>query len=521
MNGVIPGNDLAASLRDVNHHWVSSAVSACRDVSLDLHTGSLHALVGENGAGKTTLGLILAGVLRPDSGLLRLGSRKVILNEKPKGTIQDIALIRQRNIWPPVLTVREAAILGQRESPRKIREQFDSFNRTAEDWELTGINPRDRISGMDAASLQRAEMIAALMFNPKILILDEPSSAWEEGRADEFFHLMSRLKDAGKAVLLITHRLEDVFSIADRVTVMRHGLVTGSWKTEDTDYSMITREMFGDQPEFRASSRKKTVFPGKYSGEPGIRAVDIGVIDAGKKVLEGINFQLQPGEILGITGLREEGLSTLEDVMTGNRRVDTGKLFLDSEPWPPSASGLRKAGLHYVPSDKTGRGSSLSSTLTENMIILETQNLSRSGWFLRGRIREWIDESRIEGGISGKPDQKLGELSGGNIQKVILQRELNDNTRLLIIADPAWGLDERSRHLVYERIRDIRNRGAAILLLASDLDEALELSDRMGVLSAGRLSDMKQPDSWNRTDAARMIAGMRKTENSRNDTSET
>jgi len=506
---------LAASLRDVNHHWISSGVTACRDVSLDLHTGSLHALVGENGAGKTTLGLILAGVLKPDSGLLHFGSNEVRLNERPKGIIQDIALIRQRNIWPPVLTVREAAVLGQRERPRKIREQLDAFNRTADDWELTGINPGNRISGMDAASLQRAEMIAALMFNPKVLILDEPSSAWEEGRADEFFHLMNRLKDAGKAVLLITHRLEDVFSIADRVTVMRHGLVTGSWKTEDTDYSVITREMFGDQPGFRTSSRKKSVFPGEYSGEPRIQAHEITVVDAGKKVLEDITFQLHPGEILGVTGLREEGLSTLEDVMTGNRRVDTGKLFLDSKPWPPTASGLRKAGLHYVPSDKTGRGSSLSSTLTENMIILETQNLSRSGWFLQGRIREWIDESRIEGGISGKPDQKLGELSGGNIQKVILQRELNENTRLLIIADPAWGLDERSRHLVYERIRDVRNRGAAILLLASDLDEVLELSDRMGVLSAGRLSEIKPPASWIRTDAARMIAGMKSGEPSK------
>jgi len=509
MNGAIPGNKLSASLRDVNHHWRSSGVTACREVSLDLHTGSIHALVGENGAGKTTLGLILAGVLKPDSGILHLGSMEVRLEERSEGLIPGIALIRQRNIWPPVLTVREAAVLGQRKRPRKIREQVSAFNKTAEDWELTGINPENRISGMDAASLQRAEMIASLMFNPDVLILDEPSSAWEEGRADEFFHLMSRLKDTGKAVLLITHRLEDVFSIADRVTVMRHGRVTGSWDTDDTDYSIITREMFGDQPVYSTPSGERTGLSGTISGEPRIQALEISAVDAGRKALEQITFQLYPGEILGITGLREEGLSTLEDVMTGNRRIDKGKLMLDSKPWPSTASALRKAGLHYVPSDKTGRGSSLNSTLTENMIILETQNLSRNGWFLRNRVREWIDESRIEGGITGNPDQKLGELSGGNIQKVILQRELNSNTRLLIIADPAWGLDERSRHLVYEKIRDIRNRGAAVLLLASDLDEALELSDRMGVLSAGKISGIKDSTSWNRTDAARMIAGMK------------
>ena len=499
-------NKVAASLRGVSHHWQSSGVTACRDVSLDLHSGSLHALVGENGAGKTTLGLILAGVLKPDSGILKLSSGEVNLKEKSKGLIQNTALIRQRNIWPEVLSVREAAVLGRSIRPGRIKDQLSLFNQTAEDWGLAGINPETRVSQMDTASLQRAEMIAALMFNPEVLILDEPSSAWEEGRGSEFFQLMDRLKDDGRAVLLITHRLEDVFSIADRVTVMRHGTVISRRDVSDTDYSTITREMFGEQPIYTPSVKKQR---SSFTGKARLEALGLGVGDSGSNALEKVSFQLFPGEILGITGLREEGLSLLEDVISGNRRVDKGALVLDSKPVPSNAPGLRKAGLHYVPSDKTGRGASLQSTVTENMMVLETQNLSKRGWFHQGKIKKWVEERRAEGDISGSPEQKLEELSGGNIQKVILQRELRENAPLLVVADPAWGLDERSRRQIHVKIRELRDSGTAILLLASDLDEALELSDRMAVLSGGRLSEIKPADSWDRNKAAELIAGMK------------
>lgn len=508
-------NKAAASLRGVNHRWHSSGVTACSDVSLDLYSGSLHALVGENGAGKTTLGLILAGVLKPDSGILKLNSGEVNLKKNSKGLIQNTALIRQRNIWPEVLSVREAAVLGRSARPGRIKEQLNLFNQTADDWGLAGINPDTPVSSMDAASLQRAEMIAALMFNPEVLILDEPSSAWEEGRGNEFFQLMNRLKDDGRAVLLITHRLEDVFSIADRVTVMRHGSVISCRDVGDTDYSTITREMFGEQP-VRPSLSSKTQSGdiqnpdscvNRIAGQPRLEALGLSVIDSGRIALSKVSFKLFPGEILGITGLREEGLSLLEDIISGNIRVDKGSLVLDSKPVPSSASGLRKAGLHYVPSDKTGRGASLQSTVTENMMILDTQNLSKRGWFHQRKIKKWVEERRAEGGISGSPEQKLEELSGGNIQKVILQRELRGNAPLLVVADPAWGLDERSRLQINVKIRELRDSGTAILLLASDLDEALELSDRMAVLSGGRLSEIKPAVSWDRNRAAEMIAG--------------
>ncbi|MCK5735032.1 MAG: ATP-binding cassette domain-containing protein, partial [Spirochaetaceae bacterium] len=336
-------DEVAVSLKGINHRWPSNGVTACRNVSLDLHTGCLHALVGENGAGKTTLGLILSGVLKPDSGTVQLKSGNIDLKEKTRGLIPGIGLIRQRSIWPPVLSLKEAAVVG------RSGEQ-SSFSKTAEKWNLNGINPDTRVSAMDAAGLQRAEMIAALMFNPEILILDEPSSAWEEGRGNEFYQLMKQLKGAGRTVMLITHRLDDVFSIADQVTVMRHGHVTGTWNVKDIDYSMLTREMFGEEESSDMPLIKKVLTPSPKVLQARIEAYRVGVSISGQKVLDGLSFKLHPGEILGITGLREEGLSYLEDVISGNLKIDTGSLILDSRPIPQGAPGMRKAGLHYVPS---------------------------------------------------------------------------------------------------------------------------------------------------------------------------
>jgi simple sugar transport system ATP-binding protein len=180
---------------------------------------------------------------------------------------------------------------------------------------------------------------------------------------------------------------------------------------------------------------------------------------------------------------------------------------MKSLPLKKGAAQLRKAGLRYVPSDKIRRGSSLTSTMAENLLLLDSRRLARRGWLNPGRVREWTAARSKAGGISGRPEQRLDELSGGNIQKVILQRELSRSGPLLVAADPTWGLDEKSRLQVQRQIRQIRDRGTAVLLLASDLDEALELSDRLAVLSGGRLSAFRPPEKWDRGEAARLIAG--------------
>ncbi len=531
--------EFLARLRDVGHTWPSSGTRACRDVSLNLSAGSVHALVGENGAGKTTLGHILAGVTRPDSGRLFFREKEIDLEARTKGRmglIDGIGLVRQRSIWPKSLELWEAAVLGREKIFVGRSKWTERFTAVIEEWNLGELNPRQSVSRTDAAALQRAQMAAALMFHPEILILDEPASAWEEGRSEEFFDLIDRLKTDGKAVLLVTHRIEDVLRTADEVTVLRHGKAVLNAPVAHLSRNEVMRAMFGDSAgtvtkesagskpyrlqakagsaadtaEISESAKKETPIKAAAS-PPTLSLRDLSLNIAGREVLKKISFDLNPGEILAVTGIHEGGMDRLEEVITGELAPTSGELTINGKTFgkqsPAGISNLRKEGLRYVPSDTFGKGASPSSTMAENMMVLESRTLAVHGLLQPDRIRDWTEERRRSGNIAGKPDQKLEELSGGNIQKVILQRELRSGSRLVVLADPTRGLDEISRRNIHGRIRELSRTGSAVLLLTSDLDEALELSGRMAVLSGGRLSSVFSTASWNRLDAAHLIAG--------------
>jgi len=536
--------DPLAHLERVDHTWPVSGTRACREVSLDFHGGAIHALVGENGAGKTTLGHILAGVQVPDHGRLTIDGRSLDLAKGRGALIDGVGLVRQRGIWPAALSVGEAAGLGR---PREQRRRFADV---AARWGLSDVDPSTPVSRMDAAGLQRAELIAALITDPAVLVLDEPAAAWEEGRSEEFFRLLTQLRDDGRAVILITHRLDDVFRIADRLTVLRRGAVAADGPAADTSIARTAEAMFGEgspspriapespeadspstaevaagaaEPPKSAASSIASGAPAGPSGSaariaapaesaaplgaPVLHAESLDLSSAGRPELRGVSFTVRSGEILGITGLREEGLAALEDVVSGNRRPARGVLSLRGRPIRGGAAAFRRAGLRYVPADQTGRGASLASTVAENMMVLEARRLARRGWLSPGRMERWTHRRKDDAGIDGAPRQKLEELSGGNIQKVILQREVHRGAALLVLADPTRGLDEKSRQRVHRRLRAAAEDGAAILLLASDLDEALDLADRLAVISGGRLSKVRPTRDWDRLDAARAIAG--------------
>ena len=510
-------NDRSFRLSDVSHSWPSTGVRACQNVNLTIGPGEVQALVGENGAGKTTLAHILAGVQRPDTGILEINSQCHNLASRGIGLIPGTALVRQRSIWPGSLRVWEASVLGRERQLKgwRSRDWIAELRRTAARWNLIDFDPGVPVFSLDAGARQRAELVASLLFQPSILVLDEPASAWEEGRAREFFPLISRLKDAGIAILLVTHRLSDVFRIADRVTAMRHGYVTGSWRISEIDNSTLIRSIFGEAPD--PTNISDSGVSGVHDIEFPIEIIlpenrkelslrNVCLIEAGKTRLDNVSFRVESGEILAIAGLREEGLSVLEDIVSGNRKPTGGELSIGDTVMNGNPPGMRRAGLSYVPSDKTGRGASMSSTLAENMLLLEAAHLSRGGWLSPSRVRKWAEKRRSHASINGKPDQELQQLSGGNIQKVILQRELAGNPPLLTLADPAWGLDERSKKQLYRILRNARARGSAILLLASDLDEAFELSDRLGILSRGSLSPIRPTGEWTRSQATDLIS---------------
>jgi len=501
-------------IQNVNHRWSGSGLRVCRDISLNIKKNSIHALIGENGAGKTTLGHIICGLQIPDTGTLTLGGKTIDLSQHTGGLIKGIGIIRQRSIWPTTLSVLEAAVLGRAKIPKKKSEQKNLFMETARHWNLEDVDPALMVSRLDAPTLQRAEMVASLMFEHQFLVLDEPATAWEEGRGQEFYSLMDRLKKSGCAVLLITHRLEDIFNIADEVTVMRHGRVGGHWDINDVKHAQLAECMFGEKGVNRKDldhGRNERKTPEAESPVLELRKVEL--IIAGIRKLVDVNIALMSGEIMGITGLKEEGLRYLEEVVSGNRRPNGGALYVESKQIKRGPWGMRAANLRYVPSDRMGRGASLSSTMRENLLLLKTQAPTRGGWWYPKRMLGWFesgwkvgDDNRLD--ISGYTNQKLNELSGGNIQKVILRRELKSPTRLLLLSNPTWGLDERSRQLILRQIRQIRDKGTAVLLLSTDLDEVMELSDRVAVIRHGRLSAFRPASSWQRRELAHLIGGV-------------
>lgn len=511
--------ELSAVLREVNFIWKVSGVRAANNLCLNLYGGQIHAVVGENGAGKTTLGHIIAGVLRPDSGILQIGKRQYNLSKHRRGLFRDFGLVRQHCIWPPSFRIREVAFLGRK--PRGLRAQNREFSQVAGRWGFGDIDPEERIGKLDAARFQRAQMVVALMEEARFLVLDEPSSAWEEGREAEFFALLKLLREENRAVLLITHRIDDVFRIADVVTVLKRGRIVGVWEVGRISKDELNLAMFGENTLISRDSTTGSRLRGEVQPEdneiralrstvnPVLEARNLSFEGSRQQQLRSVSFKVFSGEILAITGLRGEGLSCLEDVLMGNIKPASGELLIDATPCRGSLE-LRRRGLHYVPSNKLERGSSLDSTLAENIMALESTKLAKRGWLNPALLNKLAGIRKLGGDNSGKVNQRLGELSGGNIQRVILEREIGSDAKLYVLADPVWGLDELSRRKVYTRMEKIRDRGGAILLLATDIDEALGISNRIGVIYGGELREIRNTMDWNRNELQRTIAGLRK-----------
>lgn len=476
---------------------------------MEIKPDRIHALVGENGAGKTTLGHILAGVLSPDTGTLTINGMEIDLHSNSGRAIPGTGLVRQRSIWPASLKLWEAAILGREKGFQRPSTYVDQFCKLADQWQFSGIEPLGRVGDQDAVTLQHAQLIAALMTNPEYIIFDEPMTAWGEGRIEDFIALLGRLKQMGMGILLITHRLTEVFRIADNLTVLKNGRVLiqkpiNSLNMEDVSALMTTGEE--EQPGFervRMKGDKKS-----YSTPMPLRCENIHLVRGKKELLNLVSFSINSGEILCITGRWKEGLTHLEGIISGEISPDSGRVLLSGHSVKKGMIGVRQAGLGYVPSDAIMRGTSLTSTLGENLIVLEAKKLSHRGWLPPKTIHRWAKKRCIEAGIEGTPGQRMDELSGGNIQKIILKRELEFANKLLLLADPVMGLDTKNRKAIHHRLRKMAGEGMAILLLTPDIDEALEIADSLAVLSMGRLSPVKPADAWSRKEISSRTAGL-------------
>ncbi len=457
-------------------------VKASQGVDFCLEQGEIHALLGENGAGKTTLMRILYGLYHADEGEIYINGQKVNI-ESPKEAIRaGIGMVTQHFTLVPTLTVAENVVLGyadkvflsQREIQKSVSEASKKFG--------IDVKPEALVKNLSVGERQRVEILKALYRNAKILIMDEPTAVLVPQEVDVLFDSLVRLVKAGLSVIFISHKLVEVMTVCDRITVLRDGKVTSTVKKSETNQvelakMMVGRETFGVKRESVSEI-----------GEP-VYQLDGISLDGnhGKKLLNDITLNLNKGEILGIAGVSGNGQGELTRVITGLVHPTKGSIKIDGKEISHLSPGeISDAGVGRTPEDRH-EGTIGDLTVAENLAIENLSQFCKNGFVDQKKVVESAKEKIKEFQIKASPNDQLRKLSGGNMQKVVLARALARNPKVLIASQPTRGLDVGATEYVRKRLLEEKGRGTAILLLSEDLEEVLALSDRIAVIYEGRI----------------------------------
>jgi len=463
-------------------------VLANDNICLDVEEGEIHALLGENGAGKSTLMNCLCGLYRPQEGEFVLREQKIDINSTADAVANGIGMIHQHFMLVPQLTVAEnvESILRSRGKIFiNIKDVSQQIRELGKEHQLQ-IDPDAYIWQLSVGAQQRVEIIRVLMAGAEILILDEPTAVLTPQEVVELFHILRNLKERGKTIIFISHKLDEVMQISDRVTVLRDGRVVGSLLTKDTNKNELARLMVGREVLFRINKGAAR------RGEPVLEAENLQALDARNlPALNKISFTVSRSEILGIAGVDGNGQQELAEVITGMRHVTGGYIKIFGEDvtnFLPQR--LRRKGVGYIPAERISVGTIGQFSVEDNLVLasFEKEPFSRHGLLNRKSIGEFAD-ARIKQFDVRTPNRQTlaGALSGGNLQKVVLARELSSEPPVLICAQPTRGLDVGAIEYVHKQLLDQRERGAAVLLISTELDEILALSDRIAVIYQGKI----------------------------------
>jgi ABC-type uncharacterized transport system ATPase subunit len=461
--------------------------TALDSVDLVVQEGEIHALLGENGAGKSTLMNILYGLYRPDAGTIRLRGKEAAIRSPRDAIAHGIGMIHQHFMLIPPLTVAENVVLGdERSGPLLSRRAITTRVRELEQQFGITVDPDARVEDLPLGLQQRVEILKVLYRGSELLIFDEPTAVLTPQEVDELFTIVRTLREQGKEIIFITHKLREVFAVTDRITVLRAGRNAGELVTESTSASEIARLMVGR--ELRPI-QPRTSPP---SADPvleirGLQARS----DRGVAALQGIDLTVHAGEILGIAGVGGNGQSELAECVLGLREPTAGTISIGgADVAHDDPKRTRERGVAFVPEDRRREGLVLAFTVADNFILGKQD---RPPFAKRGVLDD--DAIRTNGDRLAKefdvrpPNARaiVGNLSGGNQQKVVLGREISEQPKLIVISQPTRGLDIGSTEYVWERLLEQRARGAAVLLVSSELDEIRALSDRIAVMFEGRL----------------------------------
>ena len=465
-------------------------VLANDDVSFDLQRGEIHALLGENGAGKTTLMGMLFGLHRPDAGRILVEGEEVQLTSPREALARGIAFVQQHYSLIPTLSVAENVLLSQRygRALRLTRHQCLAKLEAASRKYGLPVDVDARIDELGVAEQQRVELLKALIDDPKLLILDEPSALLSHHETEELWRTLRTLSKAGVAIILIAHKLDEVLAIADRITVLRRGRNITTVVARDVDAKALGALMVGD------IDRTDTAHAAERPLAEVMLTVDNVTIkgDRSVPIASGISFDVRAGEILGIAGVAGGGQTELLEAIAGIRPIDAGTVRLDQRPITSvSVSARQRLGLAYVPPDRHKDGLIGPLTIAENLSLASkgvTPPLSRGGILQRKATADFAAKSITRFDIRARgPETPCRTLSGGNQQKVILARELSRQPKAILCCYPTRGLDFAATAAVHAELRGAAARGSAVVLVSLDLSELLSLCDRILVMQGGHI----------------------------------
>lgn len=485
------GNNYILSVTGVSKFFGS--ITALRGVDLNIRVGEIHALLGENGAGKTTLVNILYGLYRPDAGSIKVFGNEVRIKSPKDAISYGIVLVQQHPMLIDKMTVSENLSIGLRslgylKSPNSVKEVIKEYSSRYG----ISVDPDITVSNLSFSERQEVELIRALMLNAQLLMLDEPTTMLTSYERKKLFSVLRKLKDEGKSVLLITHKVMEATEISDWITVLRKGEVTASRPTNNYTLDELVKLVVSDAGIFNGVKSVKFDYNVVKSQSPEVLSIkDLTVVnDVGGIAVRGLSLTVKSGEILGIAGVSGNGQKELSEAIAGLRRVVDGRIVITGKDLTYKGPKDRvKAGLAYIPEERLKYGVIGDMSVAENYILKIYGQYSNFGLINMREVIEDVNES-IESFniITRGPLEKVKALSGGNIQKLIVARELRSNPKVILAHNPTLGLDLRSAALVRELFLKAKADGAGILLISEDLDEVITLSDRIAVIYKGSIT---------------------------------
>jgi simple sugar transport system ATP-binding protein len=480
------------------------AVVANKDVDLTVLPGEIHAVLGENGAGKSTLMKIIYGVVKPEAGTIAWEGHTVSIANPARARRLGIGMVFQHFSLFETLTVADNIALALEHDraggdlPARIREVSARYG--------LPLDPERHVHTMSVGERQRVEIVRCLLQDPRLLIMDEPTSVLTPQAVEKLFETLRRLADEGCSILYISHKLDEIRALCHKATVLRGGRVTGSCDPRQESSSSLARMMIGgDLPH-----------PQHRAGNPGAAALVVHDLslpadDPFGTALANVELTVRAGEIVGIAGVSGNGQKELMAALSGERRLaDANAVLLLGHPVGRlDAAQRRTLGLAFVPEERLGRGAVPEMSLADNALLTAyREGMVRRGFVRADVVRAYAtDTIRAYGVKAGGPDAAARSLSGGNLQKFIVGREIRQRPKVMIAAQPTWGVDVGAAAQIRQALLDLRDSGVAVLVVSEELDELFEICDRLAVIARGRLSEAKPVSDTNAEEIGLLMAG--------------